>query len=316
MKVVQLSCEDYKKHLKNVEMQYNQMEFCEFNKQKVEKVHYLLLLDEKKERFVIPFGERESCLFAPFSASFCLPGEISKTTSAEHYLQAAKALTEYAKALEIKKIRITFPPFLYDSKKVSYWLNAAFLSGWKMTGFDLNYALDLRRIHNVGYQKIIATNARRNLRIAHEQSVRFYCCRLEKDFKMAYEVIRTNRECKGYPLKMSYEQVEWTRQFVKGEWFSVIEGEIWVAAAVVFPVTKRVAQVIYWGDIPNNTCRPVNFLAEQLVNYYLDKGYDYLDIGPSTENSRPNYGLISFKESIGCEIGSKVTMEIKFGRNK
>lgn len=34
----------------------------------------------------------------------------------------------------------------------------------------------------------------------------------------------------------------------------------------------------------------------------------YLDIGPSTENSIPNYGLCDFKESIGCRRSLKYTM--------
>jgi len=33
----------------------------------------------------------------------------------------------------------------------------------------------------------------------------------------------------------------------------------------------------------------------------------YIDIGPSTENSIPNYGLCEFKESIGCDISPKYT---------
>ena len=298
-----------KKRLINVEMQYNQMEFCEYNRKKVNDVHYLLFKDDKKERFVIPFGEEDGCLLAPFSAPFCLPGELGKSTSPEHYMEAVSALEEYAREVGVGKIKITFPPFLYGERSISYWINAAFLCGWKMTGLDLNYALNLKKIQNTGYENLMTRNGRNKLRIAHGMANCLYCCCSKSDFQKAYEIIRINRESKGYPLKMSFEQVEWTRQYVKGEWFSVINGEEWVAAAVVFPVIKSVAQVVYWGDIPENACKSVNFLAEQLVIYYTEKGVDYLDIGPSTERSRPNYGLISFKESIGCETGCKVIFE-------
>lgn len=309
MKVVRLSSEEYKKRLVNVQLQYNRMEFCEFNRWKVSDIHYLLFQDEKKGRFVIPFGEEDGCLAAPFSAPFCLPGEMSKSTSAEHYIQAIQALEKYAKNIRMKRIQITFPPFLYGERQVSYWLNAAFLSAWKLKELDLNYALDLRKIKIAGYENIIAYNARKNLRIAHEKKNQLYFCSSEKDCEKAYNIIRINRESKGYPLKMAFEQVEWTRNFVKGEWFSVINDTVWTAAAVVFPVTEHVVQVIYWGDMPGNGSKAVNFLAEQLAVYYADKGYDYLDIGPSTDHSEPNYGLISFKESIGCGIQSKQSIE-------
>lgn len=293
----------------NTEMQYNQEEFCEFNKQKVNEVFYLLFLDEKKERFIIPFGEVEGCLLAPFSAPFCLPGEISKLTSAEYYIDAMKAIERYAREINIKKIRIVFPPFLYGERQISYWLNAAFLCGWRTAGVDLNYSFNLKKIKEVGYENVIAYNGKKNLRISHEKVDCLHYCQSEEDLKRAYQIIEVNRKSKGYPLKMSFEQVEWTRNFMKGEWFSVINSGDWVAAAVVFPVMKYIAQVIYWGDILKSDCRAVNFLAEQLVIYYADKGYKYLDIGPSTDKSIPNYGLISFKESIGCEASCKVTVE-------
>lgn len=311
MKVSRISNAEYKKRLINVKMQYNQVEFCEFNREKANDIHYLMLQDEKKERFIIPFGEENGCLSAPFSAPFCLPGEVSKITSAEHYMEAVLALGKYAKAIGVKKIKITFPPFLYGARQISYWLNAAFLCGWEMTEFDLNYSINLKNIQNVGYENIIDCNCKRNLRIAHKEEAHLYCCCSGADYEKAYRIIQINREGKGYPLKMSFEQVEWTRSFMKGEWFSVISGAEWVAAAVVFPVTERVAQVIYWGDLSENTCKAVNFLAEQLVIYYTKKGFDYLDIGPSTDHSRPNYGLINFKESIGCEVGSKVTIQME-----
>lgn len=315
MYVSRISDVEYKKRLVNIEMKYNQMEFCEYNHKKVNDVHYLLFQDDKKERFVIPFGEKDGCLLAPFSAPFCLPGELGKSTSAEHYMEAVPALEEYAKEVGVGKIKITFPPFLYGKRSISYWLNAAFLCGGKITGLDLNYALNLKKIQEAGYENLMARNGRKNIRIAHEKADCLHRCCSESDFQKAYEIIQINRESKGYPLKMSFEQVEWTRKFVKGEWFAVSNGEEWIAAAVVFPVTGRVVQVIYWGDIPGNNCKAVNFLAEQLVIYYTDKGFDYLDIGPSTECSRPNYGLISFKESIGCETGCKVTLEIELGGN-
>lgn len=309
MYVSRISDAEYKKRLINVEMQYNQMEFCEYNRKKVNDVHYLLFKDDKKERFVIPFGEEDGCLSAPFSAPFCLPGELGKSISAEHYMEAVTALEKYVRETSIERIKIIFPPFLYGERSISYWIHATFLCDWEMTELDLNYFLNLKKIQDNGYENLLARNGRKNLRIAHEKADCLYRCCSKRDFQKAYEIIRINRESKGYPLKMSFEQIEWTRQYVKGEWFSVINREEWVAAAVVFPVTRRVAQVIYWGDIPGNTCRAVNFLAEQLVIYYTDKGFDYLDIGPSTEHSRPNYGLISFKESIGCETGCKVIFE-------
>ena len=50
----------------------------------------------------------------------------------------------------------------------------------------------------------------------------------------------------------------------------------------------------------------INFLAYQLIQYYTKKGIKILDIGISTEDGIPNYGLCDFKESIGCFLSSKI----------
>lgn len=57
--------------------------------------------------------------------------------------------------------------------------------------------------------------------------------------------------------------------------------------------------------------RPMNYLAYQLYMYYAKKGIRILNIGPSLEKGIPNYGLCSYKESIGCVAGSKYTYRKK-----
>jgi hypothetical protein len=44
----------------------------------------------------------------------------------------------------------------------------------------------------------------------------------------------------------------------------------------------------------------------------MKKGMKFVDIGPSTENSIPNYGLCEFKESIGCTVVNKYSFKKTF----
>ena len=73
------------------------------------------------------------------------------------------------------------------------------------------------------------------------------------------------------------------------------------------------AQVIYWGNISKyNNYKSINYLAYELIKYYKKEGFDYLDIGPSSECGIPNYGLCDFKDSIGCELSVKCCFEKSF----
>mgnify|MGYP002672692307 CR=1 FL=1 len=312
MNIIRITQEELSKKQFNNEVFYNREVFCEYNKNKVEEVYYLLFADGKKERFVIPFGRRNSTLYAPFSAPYCLPGEISANTSAKHYGEAIEQMIGYARTLRVTAINITFPPFFYANRQISHWINACVNLGGNIGKWDLNYAIDLYQIKEVGYQKCLNYNARRNLRISHERGCEVKECLEKKEVEECYEIIRKNRESKGYPLRMTFEQVEWTRNLSEGKWFCVLcEGEK-IASAVIFPVTTEIAQVIYWGNVPGSEeKKPINALAEFLTDFYLKLGFKFLDIGPSTDQGIPNYGLIDFKESIGCQTDSKVTIDLK-----
>ena len=53
-------------------------------------------------------------------------------------------------------------------------------------------------------------------------------------------------------------------------------------------------------------------VKEKKYTLRLMEVYDVviLDIGPSTENGIPNYGLCEFKESIGCSVTMKYSFEL------
>lgn len=306
----QITKEECEKKRFNKDVFYNRADFCDYNAEKVENVYYLLCADNKKERFLIPFGKSQDVLKTPFSAPFCFPREISSNTSVQHYGEAVEQLIKFAKNISVKKISITFPPFFYFNREISYWVNACINKGGKIVRWDLNYALDLMEIQECGYNKCMEYNGRKNLRLSHERGCSIRECTDSNDIKECYKVIKENRESKGYPLRMTFEQVEWTRAQAQGKWFCVECENEKIASAVVFPVTAKIAQVIYWGNVPGSEeKKPINALAEFLVTYYTNKGFEYLDIGPSTDQGIPNYGLIDFKESIGCRTDSKVTVE-------
>ena len=54
----------------------------------------------------------------------------------------------------------------------------------------------------------------------------------------------------------------------------------------------------------------MNCLTYNVFRHYSDAGLRILDIGPSTEDGVPNYGLCEFKENIGCGISLKYRFEI------
>lgn len=108
-------------------------------------------------------------------------------------------------------------------------------------------------------------------------------CEDLNDKKQAYDIIRINRESKGYYLAMTYQQVLDTTKIIDHEFFLVTRNTIAIASAIVFHVTKEIVQVIYWGDIPDvGEYKPINYLAYELMKYYENTEIKKIDIGPSS----------------------------------
>lgn len=287
---------------------FNTVAFAQLNSDKVERVHYLSF-DDPKTCFGIVLGESNGVLRSPFSAPF--GGFLEKGTHGlERMEKAVDVLADYARERSLKLL-ITLPPLVYDETKMSKWVSVM-IRKMQLRHIDLNYHLDISHVSH--YSSVINSSARNHLNQALRQN---YCLHKlnsdnRDDVARVYNVISCNHKERGFPLRMTFEQVWQTISNVVSADFFVLEHEgCDVAAAQVFHVAAGIAQVVYWGDIRQYAkLRPMNYLAYSLFGYYADNGLRILDIGPSTENGIPNYGLCEFKESIGCSVTMKYSFEL------
>lgn len=287
---------------------FNTVAFAQLNSDKVERVHYLSF-DDPKTCFGIVLGESNGVLRSPFSAPF--GGFLEKGTHGlERMEKAVDVLADYARERSLKLL-ITLPPLVYDETKMSKWVSVM-IRKMQLRHIDLNYHLDISHVSH--YSSVINSSARNHLNQALRQN---YCLHKlnsdnRDDVARVYNVISCNHKERGFPLRMTFEQVWQTISNVVSADFFVLEHEgCDVAAAQIFHVAAGIAQVVYWGDIRQYAkLRPMNYLAYSLFGYYADNGLRILDIGPSTENGIPNYGLCEFKESIGCSVTMKYSFEL------
>lgn len=304
MDIVEVSSQEYGNLFQNYTTVYNSPEFNDLNRAKVEEIKYLFFV-KGKIRLGLIAGIRGQSLLSPFSAPFGGFSCVKMDISLQDLLLAATTLESYAGNLGVEEISMTLPPQFYDDSTIAKIINTLYLSKFEIANIDLNYHFDLA-LFDENYSNMMWRNARKNLRIALKQGMIFRECASGEERKSAYDVIQANREAKGYPLRMSYKQVVETGGVIDSHFFLAEFKGSPVAAAIVFHVAPKIAQVIYWGDMPgNSSLKPINFLSYHLFEHFKEAGVGIVDIGPSTENSQPNFGLCEFKESIGCLISPK-----------
>ena len=113
---------------------------------------------------------------------------------------------------------------------------------------------------------------------------------------------------------MRYNDVIETSKIIPSDYFLVKDSEgKAIASALVHQINDEILHVVYWGNLmdANKLC-PMNFLSYNIFKYYKQTNFKIIDIGPSTEDGKPNFGLCDFKEGIGCHCSSKNTFQLSF----
>ena len=312
MEIIKVTSKEYEQVIGKHIHVFQNVSFNELNRDKCDELLFFLF-KEGKYKLGIILGVKDSSLYSPFSAPFGGFSFLSSNVKLSYIENAIKELKNWAKVNGFSSVNITLPPDIYEPGLVSKQVNCLWREGFEMSEIDLNYALHLNSFDN-NYLQNIQYNARKNLKVALKSDLEFVKCSDPEEKEQAYDVIKKNREQRGFPLRMTWKQVKETTNIIDADFFLLKhEDNIPVASAVVFHVAPEIVQVIYWGDIHEYShLRTMNMLSFKVFEYYKNKNIKIVDIGPSTENSVPNYGLAEFKESIGCTVSTKFKFVYKF----
>ena len=282
---------------------FNSGAFNSLNNKKCEKVFYLIFKDTKI-RLGLILGLINETLYSPFSAPFGGFQCISSDIRLQKIDKALEAFKIWSKNKDFKEIKLVHPPYFYNENFLNKLHNCLYRAGFSSINNELNYQISTEKIDSI-YQQYIWKNANKNLKKALNSDLIFEKIESNRGHE-AYEIIVQNRIEKGFPLHMNWESILETQSIIDIDFFIVNKEKYAIGSAIVFHITSKVVQVVYWGDLSEfSQFKTMNFLSYNLFQYYKKQGIEIIDIGPSTKKSIPNFGLCEFKESIGCDISIK-----------
>lgn len=311
MEIVEVNSKDYLMAISEAYHIFGHSAFNKLNEYKVDEILYLLFKDTKCRLGIIGYFV-DGVFKSPVSAPFGGFSYISEDIKLQYLDDAISSLKNWASKKNSTGIEVVLPPTIYNESFISKQSNALYRSGFDMHKIDLNYSFKTSDFTE-NYKLNIWRNARKSLNISMKSNLKIKICDNQEEKHEVYKIIKENRDFKGFPLKMEWNQILETISLVKADFFMVIdEHDNSIAAAIIFHVSPIAVQVIYWGDRPGfSHVNPMNFISFKIFEYYSDR-VDYVDVGPSTDDSMPNFGLCEFKESIGCRVQSKFTFRYSF----
>lgn len=289
---------------------FNKSKFIEQNKHKCDEVRYLIFKDSKV-RFGMPIGIRGNIVKSPFSAPFGGLSYKNNDTKHNMFFEAIIALNDYIKQQDFSALELFLPPIFYDVENHAKLVTALLMNNYKIDFVDINHSFNLNNFTE-NYLDFIQYNAKKSLNIAISKQLEFNICSPTKQKLDAYNIIKQNRHERGFPLKLTFEDILGTIEFVKSFFFIVsLPNETDIASAICYEIQEGVIQVIYWGNLTQyNEYKPINFLSYKLFEYFKSLDYNIVDIGPSSEGGIVNFGLSEFKESIGCDRHLKLHLSM------
>lgn len=310
MKVCRITSDEYAALFKAPSHLYNSVAFNLLNAPKCDDLHFLSIVDDNgKVRFGIILGERTGVLKSPFSAPF--GGlEANSTQRTSHYLEAVESLRAYG-ALLNKNIIITLPPFVRSDSHLSKTLTSICSTGGHIDYIDYNFHYPLAQFKD--YMSGLRANARRNLKASLRNGFEFHSIDSADSATISeiYRIVHTNHTSLGYPVHMSLDDIIATSRIIPIDFFIVTREGHGIASAIIYRPADGIAQLIYWGDLPEaRPLRPMDFLAFKVMEYYYNQGLAIYDLGPSSSDGIPALGLCDFKEGLGCIATPKYTLEV------
>ncbi len=255
--------------------------------------HYL-----QSGEMVLPVWVRDDIAYSPLRGTFGGFG-------GPPFLDDYENLTRQLLALNCIKYRIKLAPSSHNTQAFALAFNVLSRAGFKVIGQELSY--DQRINDEINLSE---SNAKRLRKIR-----RMGFATLDASLEEAYPLIAENRARKGRPMSMSLESLQQMLDRIPGSVFcyqvlAPVNGP--VAAAICIDISRDIRYVFMWGDAPDmESYSPIIMLADHIYFRATMDCKTLLDVGTSTEDGMPNYGLINFKRGLGFRESLKLTMGLK-----
>ena len=301
--LIEAGAKDYGRMFPRNPHPYISEPFIELVKGKVDRV-VRLMEDQAKVSIGLIAGIKDQKLISPFSSPFGGFHFRNNNIMISEIESFILQLISYAVSQNLTMIKVGLPPAIYHHSFNSKMINALLRNGFSLNTTDISNWVDLHKFTG----EFSCKNTRRNLNQALQNNLTFHEVTEMAEKEAVYNLIYKNRKWFGRKTNMTFNEFIEVGKIWPVDFSQVrdSEDEI-VAGAIFYRGHPKIVQGIMWGDNEHGRgLRAMDFCSFNLWNHYKKMGFDFIDLGISTENGIPNNGLIRFKEDCDCTSGLRL----------
>ena len=182
------------------------------------------------------------------------------------------------------------------------------------SGFSIKYE-DVTQVIPVTEGSMnLNTHKKRRLRQAESLDFSFREIALNH-LEEAYSLIVESRESKGYPVTMTFKDLEAMFKLFPRDYllFGVFDKNNLIATSACIKVNDKILYCFYIGDaLAFRPHSPITLLISGIYEYCQTNDFKMLDLGISTDKGILNKGLYAFKKTFGTFDSYKLTFLKQF----
>lgn len=230
-------------------------------------------------------------LASPYGASWgglLLPAGLG----ARDVYEVVQAMIACARKLDMQRIDITLPPIVYLDRQDQVQEFALIATGFTLQKAEITEIIELRRFLDT----TLSSPYRRGVRKAGREGV---VVKPSRDLESFHRLLMEDRATKGVMPTHSLDDLERIRERCPDRmhlFLAKMSGEA-VGGALLFSAGKGVVLNMYLCQKEEaREVRVANILMYETATWARDAGYTFLDMGTSSIDMKPNWGLTRFKE--------------------
>lgn len=146
---------------------------------------------------------------------------------------------------------------------------------------------------------------------AHDKDLELRHEEIDK-LKVVYDFVHNCRVQKGYPSSMTFDDLQRTVNNFPDRFLlsSVCRQGVMVAASICVRCNQQVLYHFYSDhNTSDKSTNPTVFLIRSLYQYCFENGIALFDLGTSSLDGIPNFGLLNFKLGLGTSATTKFTFQ-------
>ena len=264
---------------------------------------HLVALHRSRIDAVIPGALSADGVFVSSAGASIGGPAVRKSVSVEACLHLVEALQRYAKSAGWRGIEVTLPPPIYHDEPDQGIEFALHLKGFQLVHRSMPLLIPLDRQKGEHYQRLFRQSQRSYVRACRRKGVVVSEAGIEGLGAFLELLAETYARLGSRPTHMPEEIESLLRRLPTCiRIWSAHLGDTTIASALMFILNRNICSTFYLCDrAVYREFHGLTVLLAEAAEVLAERGFRYLDLGPSASSTHFNRGVVGFKESLGAK---------------